>query len=78
MSIHYLVLLVAKICAKYWRYKDGKKLVLALESVFSLEMEAPPDARQSNNHPIRGTTRTCWEHQGRRWGMKAADPSSIT
>lgn len=62
--------------------QNGKEPVLNLEGVFNLEAETPPDARQSNNHPLGGITQTCWEHQtrrrGRQTGAKAADPSSIT
>lgn len=37
MLIRYLVLLNANICAKCWRYKDGKELGFVPEGVFSLE-----------------------------------------
>ena len=77
MLIHYLVLLITNTCAKNWRYRERKVLVLALEEAFSLEEIISMQGRLIAT-PRGQEVNTVGAQVSEEGKAKAADPSSIT
>lgn len=75
MLINFLVLLIANTCAREWRYRDGKVLVLALDEAFSLEEEIALDARQSDNQSRGRKPNTLGAQRMRRGRQKPLIPA---